>query len=211
MSALGQQSIQSANDRHSQGQGQGQAHGLRLSKGTPIVSLADGTKIGAVDKVYLDPERKEIVGFTVAKGGIGPFGGGLAGLVEVGDVHAFGPDAVTVDDGAAVRSEFAVGSRLDGLVELGSLLGRKVVTAEGVALGGVAAVRFGEASYKLLALEVSPGPFQEHQEVAGAAVATIGEELIVVDESLLLRDEGRPTPDRLVYVVEPAGGRRLAG
>ncbi len=187
------------------------SHGLRLSKGTQVISLTDGAEIGAVDKVYLDPERKEIVGFTVHKGGF--FGGTMVGLVEVGDVHAFGPDAVTIDDAAAVRSEFAVGARRDELVELGSLVGRKVVREDGVALGSVAGVRFGEASFRLLALDVSPGPLQEHHEVAGTDVATIGEDLIVVAEGRAAAAPAQhPTTDRLVYVVEPgAARRRLAG
>jgi uncharacterized protein YrrD len=185
-------------------------HGLRLSKGTTVVSLADGAEIGAVERVYLDPARKEIVGFTVHKGGF--FGGTMVGLVEVGDVHAFGPDAVTINDVAAVRSEFAVGARRDELVELGSLVGRKVVTEAGVALGSVAGVRFGEESFRLLALDVSPGPLQEHHEVAGGAVATIGEDLIVVAEGGAATGSApHAVPDRLVYVVEPGGGRRLAG
>ena len=187
------------------------SHGLRLSKGTQVISLTDGAEIGAVEKVYLDPERKEIVGFTVHKGGF--FGGTMVGLVEVGDVHAFGPDAVTIDDAAAVRSEFAVGARRDELVELGNLVGRKVVREDGVALGSVASVRFGEASFRLLALDVSPGPLQEHHEVAGTDVATIGEDLIVVAEGRAAAAPAQhPTTDRLVYVVEPgAARRRLAG
>ncbi len=187
------------------------SHGLRLAKGTSVISLADGTEIGAVDRVYLDPCRKEIVGFTVHKGGF--FGGTTAGLVEVGDVHAFGPDAVTIEDAAVVRSEFAVGARRDELVELGSLIGRKVVTEEGIALGSVAGVRFGEESFHLLGLDISPGPLQEHREVAGAAVATIGDDLIVVAESRAATEIGpRAAPDRLVYVVEPGKAeRRLAG
>ncbi|MBA3413831.1 MAG: PRC-barrel domain-containing protein [Chloroflexia bacterium] len=187
------------------------SHGLRLTKGTTVVSLVDGAAIGAVERVYLDPTRKEIVGFTVHKGGF--FGGTMVGLVEVGDVHAFGPDAVTIEDAAAIRSEFAVGARRDDLIELSSLVGRKVVTEDGVALGSVAGVRFGEESFRLLALDVSPGPLQEHHEVAGAAVATIGDDLIVVAEERAAAETGaRPVPDRLVYVVEPEGaGRRLAG
>ena len=183
-------------------------NGLRLSKGTSVVSLADGTEIGAVDKVYLDPERKEIVGFTIHRGGL--FGGSTAGLVEVGDVHAFGPDAVTIADATAVRSEFAVDARRAELIELGSMIGRKVVTDDGVALGTVAGVRFGEESFRLLALDVSPGPLREHLEVAGSTVATIGEELIVVEPAAPAAV--RPEPDRRVYLVEPAGRhRRLAG
>lgn len=189
--------------------------GLRLSKGTTVVNLADGTEIGEVDRVYLDPERKEIVGFTIHRGGF--LRSSAAGLVEVGDVHAFGPDAVTIGDAKAVCSEFAIGQRRGELVELGDLIGRKVVTVEGIALGSVAGVRFGEESFRLLALDVSPGPLKEHSEVLGSDVATIGEDLIVVGQE---RSAAAVTPpvaasasaSRHVYLVEPGGAqRRLAG
>ena len=53
-----------------------------LAKGTAVVSLADGTKLGTIDHVYLDPQRKEIVGFSFHQGGL--FGGKPAGVVDVG-------------------------------------------------------------------------------------------------------------------------------
>jgi uncharacterized protein YrrD len=31
----------------------------RLVKGTPVISLADGSTLGAIDHVYFDPERLE--------------------------------------------------------------------------------------------------------------------------------------------------------
>lgn len=184
---------------------------LRLTKGTPVVSVADGTEIGTIDHVYLDPERKEIVGFTVHRGGL--LGGKTAGLVDVSDVHAFGPDAVTIDAAAAVRSEFAVEAHRDSLVELGSLLGRKVVSEDGVILGTVAAVRFGEGSHRLLALEVANGPAKPARRVSGAAVVTIGTDVIVVSAAAVVVSAGRPRrePERLFSVVGADAAGRRAG
>jgi uncharacterized protein YrrD len=40
----------------------------KLVKGTAVVSLEDGTKLGTIDTVFLDPGRKEIVGFSFHQG-----------------------------------------------------------------------------------------------------------------------------------------------
>ena len=45
----------------------------RLVKGTPVISLTDGSTLGAIDHVYFDPDRLAVVGFTFHKGGL--FGG----------------------------------------------------------------------------------------------------------------------------------------
>ena len=58
----------------------------RLVKGTPVISLTDGSTLGAIDHVYFDPDRLAVVGFTFHKGGL--FGGGTSGLVDIADVHA---------------------------------------------------------------------------------------------------------------------------
>ena len=76
-----------------------------------VVSLGDGTKPGAINHVYRDPRRKEIVGLPFHRGGL--FGGKKWGVVEAGNVHAFGPDTVTIDDTSVVRSELAIDARCD--------------------------------------------------------------------------------------------------
>ena len=82
----------------------------RLVKGTPVISLADGSTLGAIDHVYFDPGRLAVVGFTFHKGGL--FGGGTSGLVEIADVHAFGPDAVTITDISVVHCDLALEAKV---------------------------------------------------------------------------------------------------
>ncbi len=184
----------------------------KLVKGTAVVSLADGAKLGAIDRVLLDPQRQEIVGFTFRQGGL--FGGKTAGLVDVADVHAFGPDAVTVNDVSAVRSELAIDARCDELVDLEDLLKRKVITDGGTYVGQVTSVRFGQDSYRLTAIEVSPGFFQDHRLIAAEHVVHLGTELIVVSDAVCGRP-AEPAPEtapRLALIVpEPDyDGNRVA-
>ena len=175
-----------------------------LAKGTAVVSLADGTKLGTIDHVYLDPQRKEIVAFSFHRGGL--LGGKQAGVVDVGHVHAFGPDAVTIDDAAAVRSELAIDARCDGLIDLEDLLKRTVITEGGTVVGHVAAVRFGQDSSKLTAIEVAGGLFRGTRSIAAEQIARIGAELLVVADAVVTGATGeasRPPALRHVYVVGP--------
>lgn len=48
---------------------------IPLAKGTPIISLADGLRLGTIDHVYFDPVGKSVVGSTFHQGG-GLFGRG---------------------------------------------------------------------------------------------------------------------------------------
>jgi uncharacterized protein YrrD len=104
----------------------------KLVRGTPVVSLADGATLGVVDHVYFDPQRLAVVGFTFHQRA-GLLGGGSSGLVDVADVHAFGPDAITVADVSAVRSDLAIAAATADLVELEALVGPAVVTEGGAA------------------------------------------------------------------------------
>jgi uncharacterized protein YrrD len=153
----------------------------KLVKGTPVVSLADGTTLGTIDHVYFDPGRMAVVGFTFQQRG-GLFGGGASGLVDISDVHAFGPDAVTVDDVSVVRSELAVEAHQGDLLDLDDLLRRPVMTAGGRRLGRVAAIQFGDASHALLGLEVAGDRSRTSRRVAAREIASIGPELVIVGD-----------------------------
>ena len=158
----------------------------RLTKGTPVISLADGVRLGTLDHIYLDQERKEIVGFSFHQGGrfFGGKNAGTSGLIDVSDIHAVGPDAVTIDDLSAVRSDLAVATRCDELLDLEDLIKREVVTEGGTDVGKVAAVQFGEGSYRLTGLQVSPGFFPEPRLIAADKVMNIGAELVVVSDDV---------------------------
>ena len=170
----------------------------KLVKGTAVVSLADGSKLGTIDTVYLDPERKAIAGFSFHQGG---FLGKTTGMIDASDVHAFGADAVTVPDASVVRSELAIGARRDGLIELEGLLKRKVLTEGGTYVGQIVSVRFGHDSHKLTAIEVSPGFFQENKLLPVGVVERLGDELVVVSDEVCREPAARPTERRLVRVA----------
>jgi len=178
----------------------------KLKRGTAVISLADGKKLGSVDRVLLDPVHKEIVGFTFVHGG-GLFGGKTSALIEITDVHAFGPDPVMVRDASVVHSDLAVSGKCDGLVDLEDLLKREVVSDGGAILGKVASIRFGEQSHQLEALEVAADAPEGRREIAGDTVMSIGEELVVVADAANIarpaRVELQPQPVAVSFRKAP--------
>ena len=156
---------------------------IRLAKGTPVVSLGDGAKLGTIDHVYLDPARKEIVSFSFQRGG-GLLGGKTSSVVDVSDVHGIGPDAVTLSDAGAVKIEVAVGDKRDGLVDLEDLVKRKVITESGTYVGQVSRIEFGADTYRLTQIEVSPGAFKTHALIDADEIEHIGAELVVVSDAV---------------------------
>ena len=177
----------------------------RLVKGTPVISLADGSTLGTIDHVYFDPERLAVVGFTFHKGGL--FGGGTSGLVEITDVHAFGPDAVTISDISVVQNDLAVETRRGDLLDLEDLLKRPVMTDSGTCLGHVAAIQFGDASHRLTAIDVVATGSDEHGRIAAGEIQAIGDEMIIVaDPSAVTAAEAAPRARALrVVTARPAG------
>src|SRR5918996_1258170 len=176
----------------------------RLVKGTPVVSLADGETLGSIDHVYFDPERLAVVGFTFHKGGL--LGGGTSGLVETTDVHAFGPDAVTITDISVVKNDLAVESRRGDLLDLEDLLKRPVMTDSGTRLGHVAAIQFGDASHRLTAMDVVATGSGEHCRIAADQIQAIGDELIIVVDpsAVTAADEAPRTRALRVVTARPA-------
>jgi uncharacterized protein YrrD len=183
----------------------------RLVKGTPVISLADGSTLGTIDHVYFDPERLAVVGFTFHKGGL--FGGGTSGLVEITDVHAFGPDAVTITDISVVKNDLAVETRRGDLLDLEDLLKRPVMTDSGTRLGHVGAIQFGDASHRLTAIDVVATGSGEQSRISADEIQAIGDELIIVaDPSAVSAADAAPRARALrVVTARPArddGGHR---
>lgn len=167
----------------------------KLVKGTDVVSLADGAELGEVENVFLEPEAKQIVAFSFKSGG-GLFGGKTTNMVEITDVHAIGPDAVTITDASVVRCEMAIGDRTEGLVELDDLLKRKVMTDAGEELGQISAIHFDQGSYALSGIDVTSGHFHQQKEtISSDRIAQIGEDLVLIreEEVVLERQIIRPS------------------
>lgn len=73
-------------------------------RGLTVISIADGTQVGAIDQSALDLAARQVVGFSMTNG-VGQSGGrDNAPTVAASGVHSLGPDAATLDDVAAAHA-----------------------------------------------------------------------------------------------------------
>jgi uncharacterized protein YrrD len=172
---------------------------LPLTKGTPVVSLADGATLGAIEHVYFDPARRAVVGFTFHERGW--LFGGPSVLVETADVHAFGPNAVTIEDASVVRSEGAIAAWHGTLLDLEALLTRTVITEGGRRLGQVSAIEFSPVTYRLIALKVTAARDPRARRIPAHDIQTIGEECIVVADLAVMARQPAPRPRQATRVL----------
>lgn len=174
-------------------------------KGLAVISIADGEKLGTIDRVMVDPVATRVVGFTIRPGGGGllspPVDPATEEVVDVDDIHALGKDAVTLNDKGALRGD-QTRARFDTLADLEELTKLKVMTEGGTYVGDLASAEIDPSSFKFTELEVSSGFFQSNRHVPMAQVVNVGHELIVVRDSVCADETG---------TTDATGGRLVVG
>ena len=152
-------------------------------KGLAVVSIADGSKIGSVDRGFVDPATKQVVGFSLGGGG-GLLGGGEPAMtIDVDEIHSLGPDAMTVDSATAARGA-QTSAAAGALVDLEDLSKHKVLTEGGTLVGQLVSVDFDEKSFRLTQIEASPGFFKSNKHIPLDQVTSIGGDVIVVADAV---------------------------
>jgi uncharacterized protein YrrD len=153
--------------------------------GLPVINLADGSRVGAVDQLYLDLAAKRIVGVSITHG-TGPFGGGgdEAPTIAVSAIRSLGPDALTVDDVAAAHAAW-VAADYGAIVPLGNVVGRKVMAESGTSEGQVVAVEFDDRTFTLTGVEVSHGFLKSHTRIPLEQIVRFGQDVLVVKDEAL--------------------------
>ena len=167
-------------------------------KGTAVVSIADGAKIGTIDRAYFDPATKQVVGFSLASGGGLLSGGGEPAMtIDIDEIHSLGPDALTVDSAAAARGQ-RTSAATESLVDMDDLTKRKVLTEGGTLVGQLASVDFDEKGFRLTDIEVSPGFFKSNKKVPIDQIVSIGSDVVVVADAVCAPEAGTAadTPTR---------------
>ncbi len=159
-------------------------------KGLTVISIADGERLGTIDRVLVDPEAKQVIGFAVSHGGL--LNSEAPAVIDADDVHSLGPDAVTIADRGAVRGDQTT-ARQNELMDLDELLKLRVVTEGGTLVGDVADIQIDEKSFAVRDVDVSPGFFKNNQHVPINQVISIGRELIMVDNAVCAAPEGQAT------------------
>lgn len=147
-------------------------------KGFAVVSVTEGLTLGHVAVALFDPATLALRAFRVA-------GDGQSFLLPLGGVGTIGPDAIMVESSRVTRPTTAAGDYA-GLVELDALTHRRVVDAAGTLLGTLRDLEVDLTTGTPLRLTVHKGGFLGHGgetvTIAGAAIRSVGGDLITVDE-----------------------------
>ena len=161
-------------------------------KGIRVISVADAHQLGTLERAFLDPAERKVVGF-----GYHASGGFLKPesnpLIDTTDIQSFSTDVLTLANEAMVRGERTT-ARYAQLIDLSRLHGEKIVTEDGRSLGSIHAVEFDEHSYKLTGVTVSAGHFESNTVIAADDIVTIGTDVTVVRNTVAERQHA-PTPD----------------
>lgn len=150
---------------------------LRGLKGIPVVSVADGTKVGAVQDGLIETGSMRVVTLLLS-------GAGGAAVLPFASIRSIGQDAVTVDSADATQG--VTGHTAAGAVRsLEDLTSLKVVNTAGAYLGDIQDVDFGERDGQVRELVARRGGLlgvgATEVRVPIAAIRGIGPQLVTVD------------------------------
>ncbi|HET8523578.1 MAG TPA: PRC-barrel domain-containing protein [Thermomicrobiales bacterium] len=167
----------------------------RLVKGTAVIRLRDGKKLGLLDHVYFDPGRQEVSAISFRTDNILPRRR-TSHLIAVDAIGTIGVDAVTV---VSARMDYAL-APMDpvdqGLIDLDKVIGRPVYTEDGTMLGRVMAVRFDREDFRLTHIGVAEDDRQPGTLIPACRIQQFGTDVIVVGEP-----EQAPAPAPLAAVA----------
>lgn len=146
----------------------------------PIISLAEGLKIGSVRSLVVDPVKMEVAALIVDQRGWFR----EQKIIPFSKVKSIGSDAVTIDQTSNVQKPISLPELLKLLKERTNPIGNKVIAENGIEIGIVDEFYVDEATGKITGLEVS-GKLLESLYKGKAFlpienVSTIGDDIIVV-------------------------------
>jgi uncharacterized protein YrrD len=133
--------------------------------GRAVVDIDGAEKVGAIDKIILDPDGRRIAGFIVTRAGSGFPGTKAHVLIPSSAVHAIGPDAVTIRQSAVAGTDMG---HLETLPRGTDVIGRKVVSEDGRFLGKVGDVLLDRGDGRIVGYELSDHtPGAKFEEMLG--------------------------------------------
>jgi sporulation protein YlmC with PRC-barrel domain len=156
----------------------------RLVKGTAVIRMRDGKKLGLLDHVYFDPGRQEVAAISFRTDAILPHRR-ASHLIAVDAIGTIGLDAVTVV-GARMDYALAPMDPVDqGLLDLDNVIGRPVFTEDGRMIGRVMAVRFDRVDYRLTHIGVADDDRQPGTLIQASRIQQFGTDVFVVGEPVM--------------------------
>jgi uncharacterized protein YrrD len=139
--------------------------------GRKVVSLADAETLGRVDRYVIDPGRQAVVALRLSKVR------GDACFLSWADLHAFGADAVTVDDASRLRPAADDAEERAASKEL-QVIGKLVLGTSGTVLGKGEDVEMDGESGAIVAVDLG-----EAGTVPGDRIIGLGSYALVVTDA----------------------------
>ena len=146
-------------------------------KRRPVVSLADGTRVGEVEDIILECATLRLAGLLIET----PNG---QSAIRFESIKSIGEHAVTLEQGSSALEE-PDRVRADGLRTFAQLRGLRVMNADGSALGELRDVDVAPDVGRVAAIEVHRGGLfgvgGSSQTIAAAQVRAIGPDFVTAD------------------------------
>jgi uncharacterized protein YrrD len=139
--------------------------------GRKVVSLADAETLGRVDRYVIDPGRQAVVALRLSRVR------GDACFLSWADLHAFGADAVTVDDASRLRPAADEAEERAASKDL-QVIGKLVLGTSGTVLGKGEDVEMDGESGAIVAVDLG-----EAGTVAGDRIVGLGSYALVVTDA----------------------------
>lgn len=145
-------------------------------KGRPVVSMAEGRKVGVVVDARIDPRQMAVTSLTIG-------GDPQQGFLPLERIKSIGQDAITIDSTDAIQ--WATNRPMDELSRSASeLMDLNVVDGSGTLVGQAREISAEMPSGKVTSIEVTKGGVfglgASHLQFPVSAIVAVGPKLITV-------------------------------
>jgi len=153
-------------------------------RGTAVVTLSDGKKIGSCDDFYFEPQTQNIYALRVKTGLLSHK------IVPVASINAVGQDAITIPNEDALRSE-SDDPRVGSLISGEGLNKYRVMSAGGTLVGNIGTALLDvstPAALRVAAFELSGGIREQlsgkYPTFAASQVVSYGQDVLIVPDEV---------------------------
>lgn len=155
---------------------------VKSLKGIAVVSIEQGEKVGMVDNILFDLDKRMVIAFKLIKPGFLRSGGIV---MTMDDVESIGKDAVMIRNKEKVR-ELKAERDLQSRPDLGAMASLRVVTEDGTYIGNLATVQFEPRNGAITILEVTGGGLMDRLRrnlvIPANEIVSMGSDVVVVPD-----------------------------
>jgi len=145
-------------------------------RGLRIISISEGTQVGTVKELILNPQTGSLDFFIVDQ----PTDYFGAKVISFNDIVGLGEFALTVPNPLVVQDVSRNAEAQELLKQGVSVIGTKVLTKKGALIGEVQEILFDEETGKISECVFADNKGERHQ-VEGQQIITYGKELLIID------------------------------